>query len=70
MKIKVLFLLVTTTLGASGATLNTSLIDQLTGLKVRLTKRKMPTKSVSPEKMHGVTILSTMRINTWGGICR
>jgi hypothetical protein len=40
MKIKVLFLLVTTTLGASGATLNTSLIDQLTGLKGTLNKKE------------------------------
>jgi hypothetical protein len=45
MKIKVLFLLVVTTLNAIGATMDIAQIDQLTGLKGKLNERKTPTKS-------------------------
>jgi len=51
MKIKALFLLVITILTATGATIDTVQIDQLTGLKANSMKRKVPTKSVSPAKM-------------------
>src|SRR5437016_13363140 len=40
MKIKVLFLLVTTILNASGATIDTAQIDRLTGLKGKLNEKE------------------------------
>ncbi len=39
MKTKVLFLLVVTTLNATGATIDTTRIDQLTGLKDKLNRK-------------------------------
>jgi len=40
MKIKILFLLVVTTLNATGATIDTRRIDQLTGLKGKLNEKE------------------------------
>ena len=70
MKIKVLFLLVATTLSASGAILNTSLIDQLTGLKGTLNEKEGSYKiSFAREdiavSVDGWKIPAFMGLSTW-----
>ena len=70
MKIKVLFLLVATTLSASGAILNTSLIDQLTGLKGTLNEKEDSYKiSFAREdiavSVDGWKIPAFMGLSTW-----
>ena len=54
MKIKVLFLLVTTILNASGATIDTAQIDRLTGLKGKLNEKEGAYKNqFHPRRCHG-----------------
>ena len=70
MKIKVLFLLVATTLSASGAILNTSLIDQLTGVKGTLSEKEGSYKiSFAREdiavSVDGWKIPAFMGLSTW-----
>jgi len=70
MKIKVLFLLVAPTLSASGAILNTSLIDQLTGLKGTLSEKEGSYKiSFAREdiavSVDGWKIPAFMGLSTW-----
>jgi hypothetical protein len=65
MKIKVLFLLVVTTLNAIGATMDIAQIDQLTGLKGKLNERKTPTKSVSPAKISRFPLMAGKYRLSW-----
>jgi len=70
MKTKVLFLLVVTTLNATGATIDTTRIDQLTGLKGKFNKKEGTYKSVSPREdiavsVDGWKIPAFMGLSTW-----
>lgn len=75
MKIKVLFLLVVTTVSTTGATLNTERIDQLTGLKGKLNEKEgtykisFPREDV-PVSVDGWKIPTFMGLSTWAAFTK
>src|SRR6476469_1785206 len=75
MKIKVLFLLVITILKATGATIDTAQIDQLTGLKGRLNEKEGTYKiSFTREDItvfvDGWKIPAFMGLSTWAAFTK
>jgi len=75
MKIKILFLLVVTTLNATGATIDTRRIDQLTGLKGKLNEKEGAYKiSFTREditvSVHGWKIPAFMGLSTWAAFTK
>jgi hypothetical protein len=75
MNIKVLFLLVVTTVSTTGATLNTERIDQLTGLKGKLNEKE-GTYKISfaredvPVSVDGWKIPAFMGLSTWAAFTK
>src|SRR6266513_899850 len=75
MKIKVLFLLVITILNATGATIDTAQIDQLTGLKGKLNEKEGAYKiSFTREDVtvfvDGWKIQAFMGLSTWAPLTK
>ena len=75
MKIKVLFLLVITILNATGATIDTAQIDQLTGLKGKLNEKEGAYKiSFTSEDVtvfvDGWKIPAFMGLSTWAAFTK
>src|SRR5207248_8560515 len=75
MKIKILFLLVVTTLNATGATIDTGRIDQLAGLKGKLNEKEDTYKiSFTREditvSVDGWKIPAFMGLSTWAAFTK
>jgi hypothetical protein len=75
MKIRVLLLLVITTVCATGATLNTERIDQLTGLKGKLNEKEGAYKISFPREdiavsVDGWKIPAVMGLSTWASFIK
>src|SRR5205823_4650673 len=75
MKIKVLFLLVVTAVSAIGATLNTELIDKLTGLKGKFNDKESAYKISFPREdiavsIDGWKIPAVMGLSTWASFIK